>query len=42
MDTILKKIVEGTATETGAEFFNVLVKNLALVLDVPAAVYIGW
>ncbi|MEN8690377.1 MAG: sigma 54-interacting transcriptional regulator [Desulfobacterales bacterium] len=37
MDTILKKIVEGTATETGEGFFNALVKNLALALDVPAA-----
>ncbi|MEE4601278.1 MAG: sigma 54-interacting transcriptional regulator [Desulfobacteraceae bacterium] len=37
MDTILKKIVEGTATETGEGFFSALVKNLALALDVPAA-----
>ena len=37
MDTILKKIVEGTATETGERFFSALVKNLALALDVPAA-----
>ena len=37
MDTILKKIVEGTATETGKGFFSALVKNLALALDVPAA-----
>ena len=37
MDTILKKIVEGTASETGEGFFNALVKNLALALDVPAA-----
>jgi len=37
MDTISKKIVEGTATETGEGFFNSLVKNLALTLNVPAA-----
>jgi PAS domain S-box-containing protein len=37
MDTTLKKIVEGTATETGEGFFSALVKNLALALDVPAA-----
>ena len=37
MDTILKKILEGTATETGEGFFSALVKNLALALDVPAA-----
>jgi len=37
MDTILKKIFEGTATETGKGFFSALVKNLALALDVPAA-----
>ena len=33
----LKKILEGTATETGEDFFSALVKNLAQTLDVPAA-----
>jgi PAS domain S-box-containing protein len=37
MDSILKKIVEGTSTETGEGFFHALAKNLALALDVPAA-----
>lgn len=37
MDTLIKKIVEGTATETGEKFFNALVQNLASALDVPAA-----
>ncbi len=36
-DTVIRRILEGTAPETGAEFFNILVKNLALVLDTAGA-----
>jgi PAS domain S-box-containing protein len=37
MNTVLRKILEGTATETGEAFFSALVVNLAGALQVPAA-----
>src|SRR5215510_2829114 len=33
----LKLVVEGTASETGTEFFRALVKNLATVMDTAGA-----
>jgi len=36
-DAILRRILEGTATETGEKFFSALVINLANALQVPAA-----
>jgi len=37
MDRLLKSIMEGTAGETGEDFFAALVKNLAQTIDVSAA-----
>jgi PAS domain S-box-containing protein len=37
MEELLRKILEGTSAETGAEFFNALVKNLAQTMNVAAA-----
>jgi PAS domain S-box-containing protein len=37
VDAALRTIVEGTATQTGAEFFQALVKNLALALNTHGA-----
>ncbi len=34
VDAVLRRIVEGTATATGGEFFSALVRALALVLNV--------
>jgi PAS domain S-box-containing protein len=36
-ETVLEKILAGTATETGETFFSALVANLASALEVPAA-----
>ena len=37
VDTALRTILEGTATQTGTEFFQALVKNLALALNTHGA-----
>lgn len=37
VDAALRTILEGTATQTGAEFFQALVKNLALALNTHGA-----
>ena len=37
LDVALRKIVEGTATETGEQFFQALVKNLAAALNTHGA-----
>jgi hypothetical protein len=37
IDTALRTILEGTATETGAQFFKALVKNLASALGTHGA-----
>ena len=37
IDAALRTILEGTATETGAEFFKALVKNLAAALNTQGA-----
>jgi PAS domain S-box-containing protein len=36
-DTVIRKILEGTASETGEQFFRALVENLATVLNVLGA-----
>src|SRR5258705_6063649 len=36
-EAVLRLVVEGTASETGTEFFRALVKNLAAVMDTAGA-----
>jgi len=37
LDVALRKILEGTATETGEQFFKALVENLAAALNTHGA-----